>query len=169
MRQHSYPLVLFLAAMLVAPLYSQQGKSPSDAVGEDVDAPAAEGPAPDGVDIELRLAAGTMNHRLLSYELCSPRGCTSESYLQWFKTEWSPESSDADEMPERIILATCPLPELTGEAEVVRAHWKSGSGADPELAVLVSPPARDPEDYQLFIAPAKPCDYSVRRAAAGEE
>jgi len=151
MRERSYLPVLLIAATIVAPLYSQQAGDP------------------DGVDIELRIAAGTMNHRLLSYELCSPEGCSSESYLQWFKTEWDPAVDDPNQMPERVILATCPIPELTGDTRIVRAHWETGSGADPELSVLISPPTRDPEDFRLLIAPAKPCDYSVRRAAGGEE
>jgi hypothetical protein len=169
MREQSPWLVLTIAVLFAAFASAQESLRESGAPTGNGPVPVAAEPAPDNVDLRLRIAAGTMNHRLLVYEVCSPRGCTYESHLQWFKTEWDPETGNADEMPERTILATCPIAELTGEAEIVKAHWRTGSGADPKLSVVVTPPTRDPQDYELLISPGKPCEYTPARIDAGGE
>jgi hypothetical protein len=99
--------------------------------------------------------------RSWSLPVCTPSGCEYQSYLQWFKTEW--DAAEGSVMPERVVLANCPVTELTGEARIEQAHWETGRG-DPELVVVVSPPVRDPVRQELRLRPVEPCDYEVERS-----
>lgn len=157
MREPRPWLVLLLAVLVASALAGQNSEA----------APANE-LAPDRVDLRLQVAAGTMNHRLLLYEICATRGCSRKGYLQWFKTEWDPELDTENQMPRRVILETCLLTELTGEAKILKAYWLTGSGADPELVVEVALPTRSPTTEEFRFTPRRPCDYEFSRGAPAE-
>ncbi len=158
-------LVLALCWVLPRPSKGVQNE-PVDAAAEP--APSDE-IAPEEVDLRLRFAAATMNHRLLVYQRCVDGSCSSATYLQWFKTEWSADLDIEVVAPTRTILANCALAELSGDLLVHRAWWVTEIGADPVLRVATSPPAEAEPSREVQLTPGRPCDYRLESVETGGE
>ena len=111
----------------------------------------AADPNPSALDPMLHTVTATPYHRFVEYRACSPEHCWSASFLQWL-----------DGTPDRSVVATTKVPELSYGTGVRSARWVL-SGKKYRLEVEVDLSHADSEPYTLVIDPGERGKYVASR------
>jgi hypothetical protein len=115
----------------------------SGAPGADVD--------PEAVDPQLNTVVSVGKWRFLSYLVCSPEHCWSESFVQEFSDDVEPR-----------VKVTCPITEIQVGYSVQAAEWQ---WRDEQWVLRLGVAASHGgfEPHALLLWPAEGCEYTLAR------